>query len=101
MLMESGSTVFEDVPCALCGAEETEIVYPGRGNGDRRAREDFHRTYRASGDDVLADPLVRCRRCDLQYVSPRPSAALLLESYARGDDPAYVSQLAARERTFG
>ena len=58
------------------------------------------RTFRASGDELLVDRLVRCRSCGLQYVSPRPLASDIVDAYSGGDDPAYVSQVAARERTF-
>jgi SAM-dependent methyltransferase len=33
-------------------------------------------------------------------VSPRPASDVILEAYTEGDDPAYVSQAEARERTF-
>jgi SAM-dependent methyltransferase len=43
---------------------------------------------------------VRCRRCGLQFVSPRVVASAILDGYAAGADPEYVSQMAARVRTF-
>jgi SAM-dependent methyltransferase len=49
---------FEPVACCLCGATASEPVAVG---------EDFE--YRTSPDSFLA---VRCARCDLVYLDPRP-----------------------------
>jgi SAM-dependent methyltransferase len=88
----------EHVACNLCGANDTDTVYAARyTNGGAR---DLVRTFRASGDELLVDRLVRCRRCGLEYVSPRPAAGHIVSAYSLGDDPAYVSQVEARERTF-
>ena len=76
----------------------TETVYEAQHVED--AARDLVDTYRASGDELLVDRLARCRACGLQYVSPRPMATEILEAYSAGDDHAYVSQMAARERTF-
>jgi SAM-dependent methyltransferase len=73
-------------------------VYEARHSRERDA--DLVRKFRASGDELLIDQLVRCRQCGFQYVNPRLRSDLILSSYAEGDDPAYVSQLEARERTF-
>jgi SAM-dependent methyltransferase len=92
----------EHVRCNLCGASdadsEAETIYQARDPRDRA--RDLVRTFRASGDELLVDRLVRCRRCGLQYVSPRPRSADIVDAYSQGDDPAYVSQVEARERTF-
>jgi 2-polyprenyl-3-methyl-5-hydroxy-6-metoxy-1,4-benzoquinol methylase len=61
---------------------------------------DLIQKFRASGDELLIDRLVRCRDCGLQYISPRLRSDLILASYADGEDPVYVSQMDARERTF-
>jgi 2-polyprenyl-3-methyl-5-hydroxy-6-metoxy-1,4-benzoquinol methylase len=87
----------ESVACNLCGADDAETVYEAR---ELDASRDMVRTFRASGDDLLSEPLVRCRRCDLQYVNPRPRATDIVTAYSAGDDPTYVSQVEARERTF-
>ncbi|MFQ5738303.1 MAG: class I SAM-dependent methyltransferase [Acidobacteriota bacterium] len=50
----------EYVPCELCGADDTKLVFVVEG-----------------------DRLVRCRRCGLIYVNPRPSASLRDQVYAR------------------
>jgi SAM-dependent methyltransferase len=90
--------MFEHVPCAVCGADDYEVLY-----GPQSAQEtdaDLAAKFRASGDELLVYALVRCRECDFRYVNPRPRADLIYLGYMDGDDPAYVSQISARERTF-
>jgi 2-polyprenyl-3-methyl-5-hydroxy-6-metoxy-1,4-benzoquinol methylase len=87
----------EYVPCNLCGEDDAETIYSAR---EPDTYSDLVHTFRASGDELLNEPLVRCRRCGLQYVNPRPRATDVVHAYSVGDDPTYVSQIAARERTF-
>jgi 2-polyprenyl-3-methyl-5-hydroxy-6-metoxy-1,4-benzoquinol methylase len=88
----------EVVACNLCGADDPDVVYEARYR--HAETRDLVRTFRASSDELLVDRLVRCRRCGLQYVSPRVTGTDIVEAYSRGDDPAYVSQVEARKRTF-
>lgn len=90
--------VLEHVPCAVCSADDYQVIYPAQY--EREKDVDLVQKFRASGDELLIDQLVRCRRCGFQYVNPRLSSDLILEGYTAGDDPTYVSQLEARERTF-
>lgn len=88
----------EHVPCFLCGADDSRVLFEARhGHQDG---EDLIHKFRASGDELLIDRLVQCRRCSFQYIDPRLRGDLILSSYSQGDDPTYVSQLVARERTF-
>lgn len=89
--------ILEHVRCNLCGANDPETVYEAQSDAGHR---DLERTFRASGDAPLTDRLVRCRRCSLEYVSPRPRGGDIVAAYAGGDDPTYVSQVEPRERTF-
>ena len=88
----------EHVPCNLCQGVDLDVVYGARADLEKDV--DLERTFRASGDELLTHPLVRCRSCDLLFVSPRIAASQMLEGYASGPDPDYVSQMASRERTF-
>jgi SAM-dependent methyltransferase len=90
--------LLEHVSCALCGADDADTV--SEAQYDREKDADLVQKFRASGDELLIDRLVRCRRCGLQYVNPRLRGDLILTSYTEGEDATYVSQLAARERTF-
>ena len=89
---------YEYIRCNLCGADDSETIY--EANHVDGAVRDMVRTFRASGDELLVDRLVRCRSCGLEYINPRPMATAIVEAYSEGDDHAYVSQLGARERTF-
>lgn len=89
----------EQVACNLCGADDPQTIYEARYH-EAGSRAELRHVFRASGDELLVDQLVRCRRCGLEYVSPRPRAADIVEAYSQGDDPTYVSQVEARERTF-
>jgi SAM-dependent methyltransferase len=90
--------LLEHVRCALCGADDADTVYEAQY--ERQKDFDLVQKFRASGDELLIDRLVKCRRCGLQYVNPRLRGDLILTSYTEGEDATYVSQLAARERTF-
>lgn len=94
----SAPSLLEHVPCFLCGADDFDVVYPAQY--DREKDFDLVQKFRASGDELLIDQLVRCRRCGFQYVNPRLRGDLIFSGYTEGEDPAYVSQLKARERTF-
>ena len=95
--MSVGTRTLEYVACNLCGADDAETIYAAREAGG--AARDTVTTFRASGDALL-DRLVRCRRCELEYVNPRPPSSDVVEAYSQGEDRAYVSQLKMRERTF-
>lgn len=88
----------ESVPCFLCDADDYGVVYEARY--DREKDADLVQKFRASGDELLVDQLVKCRQCGFQYVNPRLRGELIFAGYTEGDDPTYVSQLQARERTF-
>ena len=96
--MTSRGDLLQSVPCGLCGADDADTVYEARY--DPHDTTDLVATFRASGDELLIDRLVKCRRCGLQYIDPRLRDDLIFAGYTQGDDPTYVSQLAARERTF-
>ncbi|MCU0243121.1 MAG: class I SAM-dependent methyltransferase [Vicinamibacteria bacterium] len=95
--VDSGS-VYETVACALCGSDEHDTVIPARRSPPDAI--DVVSIFRSSGDEPLAEPLVRCRGCGLHYVRPRLRSDLIIEGYSSGSDPAFVSQVELRERTF-
>jgi SAM-dependent methyltransferase len=87
----------EHIRCFLCSADDYDVIYPAQYE---RKSGNLVETFRASGDELLVDQLVRCRRCGFQYVNPRLRGDLVFQSYSEGEDSAYVSQIEARERTF-
>lgn len=90
--------LLEAVPCSLCGGHDFDVIYEAQYDQVKDA--DLVAKFRASGDELLIDRLVRCKACDIQYINPRLRSDLILSSYAQGDDPVYVSQMPSRERTF-
>ncbi len=89
-------SAFETVPCNTCGSPEYRVIYPPL----EKRHSDLAAEFKSSGDEPLADRLVACAVCGLQYVSPRLRPDLILEGYRLGSDERFVSQAAARERTF-
>jgi len=90
--------LLENVLCNQCGADDYEVIYPARYEAARP--DELIQSFRSSGDEILVDQLVRCRQCGLQYLNPRLRQDLILESYSAGTDETFISQAAARERTF-
>lgn len=97
--MSVDAPVLEEVSCDLCGSPDHEVLRAARDT--RRSSQDLVRIFRASSDVPLVDRLVRCRQCGLVFVSPRVQAGTIVDSYSAGEDPTFVSQAEARERTFG
>ncbi len=90
--------MLEEVGCNLCGAEDYDVVYPP--HYEKASSADIIEVFRASGDQILIDQLVRCKKCGFQYLNPRLRQNIIMESYSRGTDKNFVSQVAGRERTF-
>lgn len=88
----------EKIACDLCLRNDYTVVYPHRYGAARY--ENLKEKFRSSGDETLVDQLVRCGGCGLVYVNPRYKSKLVLEGYTQGEDPMFVSQAKARERTF-
>ena len=96
--MPAPSLTLETVPCNLCQSTDLETVFDARAHLEKDP--ELAVKFRASSDELLTQPLVRCRQCSLLFVNPRIPAAAMLGGYAAGDDTQYVSQMRARVRTF-
>jgi 2-polyprenyl-3-methyl-5-hydroxy-6-metoxy-1,4-benzoquinol methylase len=92
------SQYLEDVKCNLCGGNDYDVIIPDKY--EKLDAADFARIYRSSGDDILFDQLVRCKKCGLEYLNPRFRSGLILEGYSEGSDETFISQISAREKTF-
>jgi 2-polyprenyl-3-methyl-5-hydroxy-6-metoxy-1,4-benzoquinol methylase len=90
--------MLEHVDCNLCGSNDYEVVY--EPDYDKANPDNIVETFRSSGDEVLIDQLVRCKKCGFQYLNPRLRQDLILEGYSGGADETFVSQIEGRERTF-
>lgn len=89
-------TQYETVPCNICGGTTFTTIYPAAPRTDHDLAVEF----RSSGDEPLTEPVVACTACGLQFVNPRLNPQLILDGYREGTDPVFVSQAAAREKTF-
>ena len=65
----SRDAVLEHVSCAVCGSNDYEVVLEAQYENEKDV--DLIQKFRASGDELLIDRLVKCRGCGLQYISPR------------------------------
>ncbi len=90
--------LLEHIPCNLCGNDNFDIIYPPSYNLAKP--EEITEVFRSSGDDILLDQLVCCRSCKLQYLTPRLKSSIIIDGYSAGEDPLFVSQVKAREKTF-
>lgn|SRR3989338_7192531 len=90
--------IFEKVPCNLCKSEDYDVVY--KANYENEKDSDINQKFRASGDELLIDQVVRCKKCGLKFINPRIKSNVIVKAYSEGEDPVFVSQADARERTF-
>ncbi|MBI4145266.1 class I SAM-dependent methyltransferase [Candidatus Woesearchaeota archaeon] len=88
----------EYIPCNLCGAKDTRVIYPARYDLERVP--ELAVKFKSSGDERLIDRVVQCRTCDLRYVSPRLNIDSIVKGYSEGSDETFISQARGRERTF-
>ncbi len=91
-------SLLEHVNCNLCGTDNYDVIY--QPTYELSNPDNIRETFRSSGDEILIDQLVRCRRCGLQYLNPRLKSNLIIDGYSAGTDETFVSQVEARERTF-
>lgn len=90
-------TLWENVPCNLCGSWEFKTKYEGTTDQDM---EKMLKSYSASGNFVSKETLVECNHCGLVFTSPRLRKDLILRGYTEAEDPTYVSQADGRIKSF-
>jgi len=88
----------EIIPCDLCGSNKFSVVYSAQYEKEKDL--DIIEKFRASGDELLIDQLVKCSRCGLIYINPRIKSNIIVKGYTEGSDETFVSQADAREVTF-
>lgn len=88
----------EHVRCNLCGSDDYVQVYDGNVRDLAAGPQQYYAcTTTALG---RSGPVVRCKRCGLMYLNPRPGEAHLLDGYAAVVDQAYIDERPAKARTF-
>jgi len=96
--MDKNKKNFEEISCDLCGSDKYSIVYGAEY--EKEKDPELVDKFRASGDELLIDQLVKCSRCGLIYINPRIKSDLIVGGYSEGSDETFVSQADARELTF-
>lgn len=92
-------SLFQEVPCALCGSNSYTVIRPGRFPA--KLSDDFlKKVYRSSSDAELFEQVVECKKCGLVYLNPRLKPELIIDSYAEGEDRSFIAQDPMRVRTF-
>jgi len=89
----------EHVACNLCGADDFDVVLEALTQEQKDAVP-WEKRYAAAGDELLTDQLVRCRKCELVYVTPRPKSTFIEQGYTEADNTTYLSQGSGRLTTF-
>lgn len=87
----------ENVPCNLCGSENTSLVLEANTPlADLRSA-----AFACTSPDVgQHGTIVRCDSCGLVYANPRPTDELLDALYADVEDDVYLREEEARVATF-
>lgn len=93
------SSLFQAIPCPLCGADDYQVIKISR-YPDNPTLEDLQQAYSASSSHELLDQVVECRRCSMQYVNPRPKDEIIIDSYSAAEDHVFVAQNPQRIHTF-
>ena len=91
---------FEYVPCNLCGAVDTDILYDADVQRIPKRRNDLISIYSSSSNRICYEQVLRCRKCGLIYLSPRPKRQIIIHSYSCAEDTKYISQEKERQLTF-
>ncbi len=91
--------MFVPVACNLCGADDTQPLYPNTlGSDDRSGSiERFRCTSSGYGRHHA---IVRCARCGLVYASPRSGDDAIRQSYEDVVDDLYIEERRGRVLTF-
>ena len=95
---ENNENVMEEVNCNLCGNNDFNVIYHSRY--DKISQQELAEKFRSSGDELLLDQMVMCKRCKLQYVNPRIKSEFIIKGYSEGTDENFISQASSREMTF-
>lgn len=107
---------FEEVPCNLCGSRDFQVVFDavpseggkhgGSGGGANGAGSNASeavdaKKFHVTSASLATERVVKCRKCGLIFISPRPVQSLVLEGYVAASGAEYVSQAPGRIETFG
>ncbi len=90
----------EPVDCNLCGSDDADLLYPStlpEHEKTGRHVEALRCTHLGYG---IHGPIVRCRRCGLVSINPRPNSSDVLNGYEKVVDELYALEREGRVLTF-
>lgn len=85
--------------CDLCGSADVEQRFADT-TGHRQATSRGQAFRCTHGGYGVHGRIVRCRRCGLMWVSPRPAPAEIAARYVEVEDPLYAAEREGRALTF-
>ena len=86
------------VSCPLCGSPDSRLRFPAsRGKREAMSAERFRCT---STSLSRHGDIVQCNRCRLIFSNPQLQPDQVLDLYRAVEDPLYLEETMARERTF-
>lgn len=93
---------FERISCNLCGSKDTDadILFDTDTQKIPKTKEDFINIYSSSSSEIFYERVLRCKKCGLIYLSPRPRPQLIINGYSSAEDERYISQEKGRQATF-
>ncbi|MBF0380281.1 MAG: class I SAM-dependent methyltransferase [Magnetococcales bacterium] len=91
--------LFENVPCPLCGTQDT-IEIRSSNYPDDISKTELLKIYSASSDQILLDSLASCKKCGLIRINPRVKREVIVASYVNAVDPVFIEQNPQRIATF-
>ena len=99
MFDQPNESLFETVPCTICGGASFDVLKPAKYPPGVTAGELLN-MYSASSSHILLDQVVKCRDCSHVFVNPRPKSDLVEQGYADAEDPLFVAQNPSRILAF-
>ncbi|MCP4150174.1 MAG: hypothetical protein GY757_20675, partial [bacterium] len=84
------------VTCPLCRADDYELYYPETVAPEEKGAGYFCCTSHHLGEH---GDIVKCRECGMVFNNPQPDPGELLDTYKEVEDPLYLEETKARERT--
>ncbi|MCX6557946.1 MAG: hypothetical protein NTW95_11025 [Candidatus Aminicenantes bacterium] len=96
--MEKGGSAWVRVNCPFCGSPDSRLRYPAsKGKEEIVSTEHFRCTSTALSRH---GNIVQCSRCRLVFSNPQLQQGEVLDIYRAVEDPLYLEEATARERTF-
>jgi len=92
--------IFTCIPCPLCGSHDYHVRYKASINPSSE-EEKNPGCFRCTSHELAQHPdIVQCRHCGILFNNPQPTIDALESLYKEVEDPLYLQETEARQRTF-